>query len=92
MFWSLRCGWECELAMNPTEFRVGSLLGNTPDAMDWFLQQRVLVEELKRVFSPLETASVFGQFLQREGNFLAAIFDWRRLARSTIKRRSQHAN
>jgi threonine dehydrogenase-like Zn-dependent dehydrogenase len=73
----LRSGWEWELPLHPAEFRGNSIWENLGAALRWLEEGSVRVNRLYAAFSPGEAQRAYQQLLDRRGERLAVIFDWR---------------
>jgi threonine dehydrogenase-like Zn-dependent dehydrogenase len=72
----LRSGWEWELPMQATDFRVNSLFGNFASALQWLAQGRIRVDGLYELAPPREAQRVYQDLLHHSSSHLTAVFDW----------------
>lgn len=71
----LRSGWEWELPINPTEFKVGSVMGDLSGAVQWLAQGRVKAEGMYKLAQPGDCQNVYQDLLHQRGS-LSVVFDW----------------
>lgn len=76
---TVRSGWEWELPLHPTPFRINSIWGNFAAALDWLAQKRVVVDDLYDLVEPRNAQDVFQDLLHQRTESLAQVFDWSKL-------------
>jgi threonine dehydrogenase-like Zn-dependent dehydrogenase len=71
----VRSGWEWEVPVLPSDFRVNSIQGNIAAAMRWLAEGRVQVDGLAPMASPRDAQTIY-QTLTRQPRELSFVFDW----------------
>jgi threonine dehydrogenase-like Zn-dependent dehydrogenase len=72
----LRSGWEWELPLHATDFRVGSIYGNLAGAMQWLADDRLAVDGLYTCTSPSDAQQAYQALLHNKAPRLGIMFDW----------------
>lgn len=73
---TLRSGWEWELPMEETDFRIGSIFGNYAGALNWLAEGRLNMEGVAQRREPSEAQAVFQELMHDRCARLAVTFDW----------------
>lgn len=72
----LRSGWEWELPIHPTDFKVGSIMGDIAGALDWLARGRIKVDGLYELMKPADCQTAYQNLLHQRGSALSVVFDW----------------
>lgn len=72
----MRSGWEWELPLQPTDFRVNSIHGNFAAALNWLAEGRVRVDGLYEKRPPREAQAAYQDLLHKHAPKLAILFNW----------------
>ncbi|MFN8440480.1 MAG: zinc-binding dehydrogenase [Caldilineaceae bacterium] len=76
---TIRSGWEWQLPLHETPFRINSIWDNFAAALEWLAQKRVRVDTLYDLVHPKDAQQVFQDLLHQRTESLAQVFDWNRL-------------
>jgi threonine dehydrogenase-like Zn-dependent dehydrogenase len=79
----LRSGWEWEVPREASDFRMGSIRGNTTAAMQWLSDGRLHSAGIVRIADPRDCATIYRELQQQTGGYLTAVFDWTKLESGT---------
>lgn len=74
---TLRSGWEWELPLHATPFRMNSIFDNYAAGLRWLQEGRVKVEGLYALVAPKDAQQVYQDILHRRIQCLVPMFDWR---------------
>ena len=72
----LRSGWEWEVPLGETEFRVGSISANIEGALRWLRSGEVKVSGLYTTVNPRDCQQAYQALLSAQEKSLAIVFDW----------------
>lgn len=72
----LRSGWEWEVPRDTTDFRHGSIRGNTEAAMRWLGSGRLRSAGIVQRADPRDCQRVYADLAAQRGDALTAVFDW----------------
>lgn len=75
----MRSGWEWELPMVNTDFRVNSIFGNLTTALEWLNAGKISVDVLGSKISPNEAQQAYQNLVNKHSEGLTYIFDWNAL-------------
>ena len=78
---TVRSGWEWELPLHDTPFRINSIWDNFAAALQWLATKRVVVDSLYDLVHPRDAQQVFQDLLHQRTESLAQVFDWNRLGK-----------
>ena len=78
---TVRSGWEWELPLHDTPFRINSIWDNFAAALQWLATKRVVVDSLYDLVNPRDAQQVFQDLLHQRTESLAQVFDWNRLGK-----------
>ena len=63
--------------MGLTDFTENSVWSNIQGALNWLSTDRVNVESIYDLFSPVQAQQAYQKLLHKQTDRLAAVFDWR---------------
>ncbi len=76
----IRSGWEWELPLHPTDFRINSIYGNLTSALRWLAEGRIKVGNLYDKISPEFAQQAYQSLSEKRSKKLTYVFDWSKYA------------